>query len=242
VDANGTEAGHILYDAMGSVVEISPELPETLVSHLDTTGLQWDGLRYYDPLVGIYTQPNPFGGVPEAPQSLNGYGVTSGSVSAAMAQGGGMPPLAVDVGKLAVNLDFLSGLNWWVQQSIGQGVTYGSKSLAPYSLIRFSVSASRHKLLTRLPEKAVELLGGRQAIESLAAKREIHTLSTQGMRLVRGQPVPRSTFNDFTKGSTKWAGKVDDFFGHSFSWMGTRWFGAASAGVGDAAIQSSRSG
>jgi hypothetical protein len=51
VDANGTEVGHILYDPMGSVVEISPELPEALVSHLDTTGLRWDGLRYYDPLI-----------------------------------------------------------------------------------------------------------------------------------------------------------------------------------------------
>jgi hypothetical protein len=73
VDATGTEVGHILYDAMGSVVEKSLELPEALVSHLDTTGLRWDGLRYYDSVVGIYTQPNPFGGVPEAPQSLNAY-------------------------------------------------------------------------------------------------------------------------------------------------------------------------
>ena len=39
-------------------------------------------------------------------------------------------------------------------------------------------------------------------------------------------------------GSGRWAGKVgDDFFGHSFSWMGRRWFGAASAGTGDALIQ-----
>jgi hypothetical protein len=47
VDSSGVEKGHIVYDAMGGVVEMSADLPEALVSHLDSTGLQWDGRRYY---------------------------------------------------------------------------------------------------------------------------------------------------------------------------------------------------
>jgi hypothetical protein len=70
---------------------MSADLPEVLVSHLDPTGLQWDGGRYYDPVVGIHLQPNPFGGVPEAPQSLNLYAATS--------VGRGMP----GAGQAAVN-------------------------------------------------------------------------------------------------------------------------------------------
>jgi hypothetical protein len=98
----GAEAGHIIYDALGSVVEITPGLPESLAGHLDPSGLQFDGQRYYDPWAGLYTQPNPFGGVPDVPQSLNGFSAASGSVAAyGMAQsgGGGLPPLGVDVGK-----------------------------------------------------------------------------------------------------------------------------------------------
>jgi hypothetical protein len=114
VDATGTEIGHIIYDAMGAVVTstLSVTLTQSLAGHMDPTGLQWDGLRYYDPLIGIYAQPNPFGGVPEAPQSLNGYGVASGSMSAAMAQSGseGLPPLVVDVGKSTIINSGKSGL------------------------------------------------------------------------------------------------------------------------------------
>ena len=46
-----------------------------------------------------------------------------------------------------------------MQQGVGQGVTYGlTEHLAEYSLVRFTVSASRHKLLTRLPQEAIERL------------------------------------------------------------------------------------
>ncbi|MEW5957158.1 MAG: PKD domain-containing protein, partial [Chloroflexota bacterium] len=152
VDDTGAEAGHIIYDALGSVVEMTPGLPESLASHLDATGLQFDGQRYYDPWVGSYVQPDPFGGAPGVPQSLNRFAAASGSLSGYVsAQGGGLPSLVVDVGKVLANLYSPSAINWGVQQAAGQGVSYGAQRLAGYSLIRFSVSASRNKLLTRLP-------------------------------------------------------------------------------------------
>jgi hypothetical protein len=77
VDDTGTEAGHIIYDAMDNVVEISAELPASLMGHLDLTGLQWDGSRYYDPATGQYLQPNSLSGPPTVPQVLNRYAATS---------------------------------------------------------------------------------------------------------------------------------------------------------------------
>jgi hypothetical protein len=126
-----------------------------------------------------------------------------------------------------------------VQQGVSQGITYGTtQRLAEYSLIRLSVSASRHRLLTRLPERAIEVLGGRSVVEGLPANRSLHTLSTGGIRFLRGQALERSAFDEFTENAGRWTGKVgDDYLSHSLSWMGSRWFGATLAGVGDLGIQ-----
>jgi hypothetical protein len=128
---------------------------------------------------------------------------------------------------------------WWAQQGAGQGITYGlSQRLAEYSLIRFSVSASRKRLLTRLPERAVEILGGRSAISSLAADRSIHTLSTGGIRLIRGQALERSAFGEFTESAGRWTGRVgDDYFSHNLSWLASWRFGLGLAIGGDVLIQ-----
>ncbi len=58
-DAAGQEYGHILYDPLGNVIEntLPSEMVGTLAGNLDATGLQFDGRRYYDSLVGGYTQP-----------------------------------------------------------------------------------------------------------------------------------------------------------------------------------------
>jgi len=66
--------------------------------------LQFNGQRYYDPLVGGYTQPNAFGGIPGAPQSLNRFGPGSGlsAIDALLSTEGSIPPLAVDIGTTLV--------------------------------------------------------------------------------------------------------------------------------------------
>jgi hypothetical protein len=62
----GQEAGHILSDPLGNVVTstLPATLTERLVSSLDATGLQYQASRFYDPAVGSYVQPSPFGGAP----------------------------------------------------------------------------------------------------------------------------------------------------------------------------------
>ncbi len=66
--------------------ELTSTLPVTLTGRLatslDATGFQYQGSRFYDPAVGSYIQPSPFGGVLEAPQSLNRYALSvSGGTS-----------------------------------------------------------------------------------------------------------------------------------------------------------------
>jgi hypothetical protein len=187
--------------------------------------------------VGSYVQPDPFGGLPQAPGSLNRFAFSVDDLA----------PLSTSPGRTsyprapatAVNLGFLAQARWWVQQGVSQGITYGTtQHLAEDSLIRLSVSASRHRLLTRLPERAIEVLGGRSVVESLPANRSLHTLSTGGIRFLRGQALERSAFGEFTESAGRWTGRVgDDYLSHSLSWMGSRWFGASLAGVGDLGIQ-----
>ncbi len=145
---------------MGSVVTstLPATLTNRLVSHLDPAGLQYDGTGYYDPWAGIYVQPSPFGGVPEAPQSPNGFVPDINELASISASSGRTSYRRATV--TTFELGFSMEARWWMQQGVGQGVTYGlTEHLAEYSLIRFTVSASRHKLLTRLPQEAIELLG-----------------------------------------------------------------------------------
>ena len=190
---------------------------------------------------GGYIQPGSVGGAPGAPQGLNRYASDVNSPIPAPT----LSSRANDRHAIATSVNHgVLTVNWGLQQAVGQGVSLGARNLSQYSLLRFSVSASRQKLLTRLPQEAIELLGGRSIVEGLAANRSIHTLSTGGFRWVRGQALGRSAFDDFLRvipgdaRSTRWAGRLgDDFFGHSLSWLGSRWFGAASAGAGDSLIQ-----
>jgi RHS repeat-associated protein len=101
---------------LGGVIQnaLPATLTEKLAGHLDTvTGLQYDGARYYDPWVGSYVQPDPFGGLPQAPQSLNRFGLAADSIPAyvlAQYEPGSVSPLAVDAGKLAVLKSVSKGL------------------------------------------------------------------------------------------------------------------------------------
>ena len=75
--------GHLWYDPHGSV--LSSTLPVTLTEHMgldSRLGLVYHGDgRYYDPAIAHSLQPDPFGGVPHLPQTLNRYAVpTTGSV------------------------------------------------------------------------------------------------------------------------------------------------------------------
>jgi hypothetical protein len=86
-DADGNSQGHLWYDPHGSV--LSSTLPVTLTQQLLSSqgldsrlGLVYHGDgRYYDPAIAHTLQPDPFGGVPQLPQTLNRYAVpTAGSV------------------------------------------------------------------------------------------------------------------------------------------------------------------
>ena len=79
--ADGTLAGHTLYDAYGGV--LSSTVPATLTNVLtklpeaDTGLVHLGGGRYYDPSLGRPLQPNSAGGLPGVPQSLNRYAASS---------------------------------------------------------------------------------------------------------------------------------------------------------------------
>jgi hypothetical protein len=143
---------------------------------------------------------------------------------------------------LTTDVEFLSEAKWWLQQTFGQGLVYLTERLTEYSLVRFTVRASRHKLLTRLPQAAIELLGGRGVIQDLPANRTMHTLRT-GARLIRGHSLSRSAFDDFIeviagdRRSTRWAGTVDDFAGYDLSWLGGWRFGLGAAVGVDVLVQ-----
>jgi len=74
--------GHLWYDPHGSV--LTSTLPVTLTEQLlsaqgldSRLGLVYHGDgRWYDPTIAHTLQPDPFGGVPQLPQTLNRYRVT----------------------------------------------------------------------------------------------------------------------------------------------------------------------
>lgn len=77
---DGTETGYVLYDPLGTIIkeDMSPALKEALLSHIDTsTGLHYDGQRWYDPRYRLYLQPGLVEGPPVAPQALNPYSANS---------------------------------------------------------------------------------------------------------------------------------------------------------------------
>ena len=79
--ADGTLAGHTLYDAYGGV--LSSTVPATLTHALtelpeaDTGLVHLGGGRYYDPALGRPLQSNSAGGLPGVPQSLNRYAASA---------------------------------------------------------------------------------------------------------------------------------------------------------------------
>ena len=86
-DASGQAVGHVQYDPYGEV--LTSTLPVTLTEQLlasqgldSQLGLVYHGDgRYYDPAIAHTLQPDPFGGVPQLPQTLNRYAVpTTGAV------------------------------------------------------------------------------------------------------------------------------------------------------------------
>lgn len=84
-DETGVSAGRILFDPYGGVLENSIPIDSPLMRTLNRTSLPNTdtGLvhlgngRYYNPALGRPLQPNPAGGAPTVPQSLNRYAATS---------------------------------------------------------------------------------------------------------------------------------------------------------------------
>jgi hypothetical protein len=115
-----------------------------------------DGGIMYDPMVGIYAQPDPFGGVPEAPQSLNLYAATS--------VGGGMP----GAGQAAVpSLTGLSLATSFAKSATFETLarlTWGPFGYARTRILReayaeVSIKAS-HAAISRAAKRIEELGGG----------------------------------------------------------------------------------
>jgi hypothetical protein len=116
VDETGQEAGYLLYNAYGGVLDedLSPELREALAGQGSvadpTTGLvHLGGGRWYDPSMGRPLQPNPVGGPPMVPQALNRYAATGlgqpGVAEAAMSNAFNWTPHAIGfVKSLSVEL------------------------------------------------------------------------------------------------------------------------------------------
>ena len=81
----GASQGRLWYDPHGRVLDST--LPVTLTEQLlsaqgldSRLGLVYHGDgRYYDPAIAHSLQPDPFGGVPQLPQTLNRYAVTPGA-------------------------------------------------------------------------------------------------------------------------------------------------------------------
>jgi hypothetical protein len=121
IDANGHEAGHLLYDAYGGVLTstLTAELEAVLAGQSaladPATGLvHLGGGRWYDPALGRPLQPNPAGGVPTVPQSLNRYAATAvGQPGVAEAAGGAWNPfsnpIVSNVGKKALSVSAFEG-------------------------------------------------------------------------------------------------------------------------------------
>ena len=99
-DAQGNSQGHLWYDPHGSV--LSSTLPVTLTEQLLSSqgldsrlGLVYHGDgRYYDPAIAHTLQPDPFGGVPQLPQTLNRYAVPTTGAVVGQAAGGWSPLLS----------------------------------------------------------------------------------------------------------------------------------------------------
>jgi hypothetical protein len=101
-DATGISQGHLWYDRHGSVLTIT--LPVDLTEQL-LSSQGFDG-RYYDPVIAHTLQPDPLGGIPQLPWTLNRYAVPPApalsAVEGASAVGQVSPhlhPLLVTAGK-----------------------------------------------------------------------------------------------------------------------------------------------
>ncbi len=73
-DETGQEAGHILYDPLGEVIAatLPPALAETLAGSLDPdTGLQYHGVRFYQPYLNRFINPDTIVPNPVSLQNFN---------------------------------------------------------------------------------------------------------------------------------------------------------------------------
>ncbi|MDH7475813.1 MAG: RHS repeat-associated core domain-containing protein, partial [Anaerolineae bacterium] len=115
--------GRVQYDPYGAV--LTSTLPVTLTDRLFSSqgldsqlGLVYHGDgRYYDPSIAHTLQPDPLGGVPQLPQTLNRYAIPVGVVSPSglggqTGYGGGFPWAALGKSTLSESASALIAEGW----------------------------------------------------------------------------------------------------------------------------------
>ena len=119
----GQAMGWVQYAPYGEV--LTSTLPVTLTDRLwrgqpldaSTELVYQGGGQYYDPYIGRALQPDPFGGVPQLPQTLNRYGVPRGVLSPSglgrqTGYGGGFPWAALGKSTLSESVSAVIAQKW----------------------------------------------------------------------------------------------------------------------------------
>ena len=156
-DAAGQAVGRVQYDPYGEVITstLPVDLTDRLFTGLDSRlGLVYHGDgRYYDPAIAHNLQPNPLGGVPHLPQTLNRYAIPVGVVSPSRlggqtGYGGGFPWATLAESALSNSLS-----NFIVEEGILGPFAERLISRAPWCWLSIKVVSRQPKHHIRRPLK-----------------------------------------------------------------------------------------
>jgi hypothetical protein len=166
----GQEAGHILSDPLGNVITstLPATLTEQLAGSLDATGLQYQASRFYDPAVGSYVQPSPFGG---APTGLGWAGASEPSCRSCDI------PFTSHMPAASVESDFAASLAIFALNKTL--ITTGLKEPLPGGWAKYGL----HQLARQVPDLRIAL--GRQFIAEFQTEGLAEGMSIEPQKIIR---------------------------------------------------------